>query len=1278
MTFREKSGFYLRNLSTDAQIDSNQMEFKRLRLQTQGSDIGDYLLMKYPAFKDFNNFINKVYVKGNFKNASFYSKDIAFFTDALQQMNISMHLDGKVSGYVNNISARNISLRAGQATYIKGNFDIKGLPDINKTYLNLHARELFTNKKDADYIIKGITGRPGLIPEIAAKFGNVHFSGRFTGFVKDFKASGELKTSLGRIVPDIKMTLAGVSKYSGTIKGFDFDLGELLNQKNLGRTSFTASIKGQDFSINKLKEDIRINASYLEFNGYRYNNLLVNGDASGKLFKGAISVNDRNLKLNFNGAVNMNPQLPEFDFTANIGMANLHRLGFTKDTLQAEASFVTHFKGNNLNNLQGDLQLKRLRLTSPDSSLVVNSVEITASGLGGSRMLSINSDILDANIQGQYDLNTLPAYFRAVVKRYIPSLKTGNVKHGFQNFNFYLKLKDFAPLSMLFAPYLSIPEGAVFYGRFISADSVASLNGSSPLIQYGKIKINNFILDESAASKALNIFLTADRVDISDSLYIKNINVANIFHDDSLELNVKLSDKDANNQLDLNGLIEFGTDTLAKLSILPSDVIINKEVWRVPEQVKFRFDHGKIYVSQFELLRDDQLLTLDGIISSSPEDKLTAEFKQFKLATFNPVTRGAGVTLGGSLNGHITLYSVTKTPKIESELKADSLVMNNTQIGDLKMEAGLNNETKLVNVNMDIIKDGKETMNVKGTYDASAQKNTLNLDLLMEDNELIIFQPFIKHLVSDVSGKVSARLNVTGNVLDPKINGNLSLKDALLTVNYLKTPYRITDEVSVENSVIQLDGLELTDIKNNKATATGTVDMGNPGNPNINVSLRATHFMALNTTAKDNPIYYGTAYATGTFRFKGPTNNMRIDIAAKTEDGTILNIPLNASETVGNNDFITFVAKDSSFTPKSQSFFLQGLVMNLDLTVDENSQINIFTDLGRLNGRGAGTINLKITSQGDFEMYGDYLISSGKFQFTARDFINKIFDLSQGGSIRWTGDPTDALINLKAIYSVRTDVRPLYQAAGRVGDEGRVQAEAVMNLSGNLTHPDISFDLNFPSDAKIKDELQSYFNDVNNKNTQALSLIVRRSFSPNTGSVNVQAVNSTLFSAGTELFFNQLNNILAQSLNLTFVDLNIRSLNEASASVRLLKDRLVITGGVTDRRAELNDLNVIGSSVARDVELLYLIRKDGSLSARASNRLNNRNFLNPDQEYISALGLVYRQDFENLGEFLRALVGKRRSEERRQLPNPTTPAPVSTGNPPAAVLPSTGTDKKQR
>src|SRR5690606_15534949 len=87
----------------------------------------------------------------------------------------------------------------------------------------------------------------------------------------------------------------------------------------------------------------------------------------------------------------------------------------------------------------------------------------------------------------------------------------------------------------------------------------------------------------------------------------------------------------------------------------------------------------------------------------------------------------------------------------------------------------------------------------------------------------------------------------------------------------------------------------------------------------------------------------------------------------------------------------------------------------------------------------------------------------------------------------------------------------------------------------------------------------------------------------------------------------------------------------------LLNDRLVLTGGVTDRRGQLNDFNVFGKDVASDVEALYLLRKSGNLLLRASNRLNNRNFLNPEDEYVSAFGLVYRQEFDTFGEFFRRI-----------------------------------------
>src|SRR3546814_742663 len=206
-----------------------------------------------------------------------------------------------------------------------------------------------------------------------------------------------------------------------------------------------------------------------------------------------------------------------------------------------------------------------------------------------------------------------------------------------------------------------------------------------------------------------------------------------------------------------------------------------------------------------------------------------------------------------------------------------------------------------------------------------------------------------------------------------------------------------------------------------------------------------------------------------------------------------------------------------------------------------------------------------------------------------------------------------------------------------------------MNLNGNLMQPDITVGLNFPNYPYVNDELQSYLSDVNNVNQQALSLIVRRNFSPGSATDFSRELNNTLLSAGTELAFNQLNNLISQSLNIKFVDLNIRSLNDASASLRFFNDRLIFTGGVADMR-NVNDLNVFSDRIVTDAELRYLIRKDGRLVLRGSNRLNSRNFLplTINEHSVSALGLVYRQDFYTFQEFFKRLITRRRKTDAKE------------------------------
>ncbi|MFA6945172.1 MAG: translocation/assembly module TamB, partial [Pedobacter sp.] len=115
LTFREKSGFYLKNLTTDAAIDTNQMEFRKLLIETPDSRISDYFLMKYSSFKDFNQFISKVFLNSNFQNAKINSSDIAYFSPNIAKSPIIIQVNGQVSGYVNDLKAKNLIVQSGQA-----------------------------------------------------------------------------------------------------------------------------------------------------------------------------------------------------------------------------------------------------------------------------------------------------------------------------------------------------------------------------------------------------------------------------------------------------------------------------------------------------------------------------------------------------------------------------------------------------------------------------------------------------------------------------------------------------------------------------------------------------------------------------------------------------------------------------------------------------------------------------------------------------------------------------------------------------------------------------------------------------------------------------------------------------------------------------------------------------------------------------------------------------------------------------------------------------------
>ncbi|MFI5158585.1 MAG: translocation/assembly module TamB domain-containing protein, partial [Sphingobacteriales bacterium] len=1226
LTLHEKSGAYIKTLTADATVDTNLILTKHLFLQTANSMVKDYFRMKFKSFDDFTDIEDKVMMDADFKSSRVSSKDIAFFTSGLEKVRFDLGVDGKIHGMVRHLTAKNLLITGGQATYVRGDFSLRGLPDWNNTFLELKFDQLSTNKKDLDYLYSNFTGTKGAkVPDIVGEFGNINFTGRFTGLQNDFVAFGIFKTKLGRFDPDInlKINKKGIPAYSGKISTSNFDLGSLLDNNAIGRTTLFANVKGSGDALKNLTENLDAQIGYINYNGYDYHNLNVKGTFIKKIAAAKISINDKNVKLNLAGTVDLNPALTAYNFTANIKDAHLQTLKLLKDTITLTTVLKTKFSGNNLENLQGHIELTPIRIIDPRNNYLVDSIDLSAHGKGDNRVLALKSDIAEANIHGSFDLATLPSYFKQIVKKYIPSLKTTFLIPKPQHFEFNLALKNMGPLLALFDPNLKIPDQGTFVGEFNSSNETATLNGYVKTIQYGTTVFHDLILDESTTNGQLGLNISLSKINITDSLFIKNIDISNALRKDSLNFNIKLADKDAANQLDLYGLVEFGRDTTAKLKLLPSDVILEHQDWRLTDQVRIKFLNGKTQIDGFQLSNGLQKVKINGFISNNPQDKLKLEFEKFNMSTFDQLTKVSGVALKGSLNGNVIFSSITNTPGVDAHLNIDSLNMNKTLVGDVKIESTLGNDRKEADVKMSINNNGAETMNISGAYNLTkeAQANALDFKVKMDHVQTVIFDPFIHYLVSDPKGTISSDLSLTGPVSKPQMNGTVTLDNTGVTVNYLKTAYTVNDKLTVTNSVIDVDGMILKDAHGGTGEVKGKVDLNDLNNPDIEATITAKNLLALNTTFKDNHIYYGTAYGTGTFSFNGPVNTMNINIRARTLAGTVFNIPLNTSSTAGDYDFIRFVShKDSTKAVVTKSAF-DGVTLNLDLTVDEKTVVKITTDYGVLEGSGTtNNLNLNINSLGDFNMYGDFLISSGKFEFTAKNFISKNFTVNQGGTIRWTGDPANADINLNAIYEVRTDIAPLYNAAGLASPKGAenvlVQAELIITKS--LLHPTIDFDFNFPTDPSIKDDLGTYLTDYNNRSQQALSIIVRRNFTSGTPSNLTNQVLGTAGEAVSEFAFNKLNSFISQS-NIKNFDLNLRSFNDASASLRLFNSRLVFNGSLFTTSGS-NDLFNSGqqsslfnsnfNSLTKDFEAQYLLRKNGDLTAKYSYRVLNTTTLN--------------------------------------------------------------------
>ena len=269
--------------------------------------------------------------------------------------------------------------------------------------------------------------------------------------------------------------------------------------------------------------------------------------------------------------------------------------------------------------------------------------------------------------------------------------------------------------------------------------------------------------------------------------------------------------------------------------------------------------------------------------------------------------------------------------------------------------------------------------------------------------------------------------------------------------------------------------------------------------------------------------------------------------------------------------------------------------------------------------------------------------------------------------VSFNGDPKAANLNVQAVYTVNSaSLNDLIADAS--SSRGNVRVNCLLNLSGNLTSPSLTFGLELPTVSEEDRELvRSLTSTEEQMNTQIIYLLgvgkfYTYDYANNTGQTD--ATSSLAFST----LSGQLNNMLSQVIdnqnwnvgtNLTTGEKGWSDVEaEAILSGRLLNNRLIINGNFGYRENTMRNTNFVG-----DFEAIWLLTKNGEFRLRGYNQTNDRYFTKSTLT-TQGIGIMYKKDFMNWKELVDWFLRRRKNrssqqkekEDQKYLPQEALPA----------------------
>jgi hypothetical protein len=419
----------------------------------------------------------------------------------------------------------------------------------------------------------------------------------------------------------------------------------------------------------------------------------------------------------------------------------------------------------------------------------------------------------------------------------------------------------------------------------------------------------------------------------------------------------------------------------------------------------------------------NQSISLQGSLSNDTTETIKLRANHFQLSTLKPLF---ATKTTGELNGEIAIQDWYKNTRLDSWILVDSLRLNKFYIGNLQGVGTYLADDKEMDLNLNLNRLGESVLSLTGIYMPYEEEQKLNMNAELNQTDLQILEPFTEGIFSDLKGSASGNLHIGGLPTKPEITGDIVFLKAGAVFDYLKTSMSVSDTVNFTPRTIYAKNWKVLDTEGNKALVNTTLQFPEGKPFELDIQANLDRYKLLNTSRGPNSIYYGLGYASGPMRVSGSVDNLIVSADLKTEKGTRLFIPLDREEDATEAEDYSFVSEltnaDVAVAATAVSTKLQedGITLDLRLAVTPEAYGEVQFDAKKgdvMRMYGSGDIKMNLDKKGAFKMVGDYAIDQGDYTFTLQNLINKKFAIQRGSKISWTGDPLEANVNIKAIYT---------------------------------------------------------------------------------------------------------------------------------------------------------------------------------------------------------------------------------------------------------------------